>query len=127
MRLYKRHDADLLCLYSQKSFAMQKLIKKAVLSYLNNDSSKLNYPESTADLSDLPSTAQFHLYLSPKNKDDEKILACMSKIPAGFKNSFLKNITRYYLSSPTVFTFKNKVVTIKAERNSLAGENRYTS
>ena len=118
MRLYKRHDADLLCLYKQKNHKLQKTIKQAVLAYFNHQDIEIAYPDSVAELADLPSTAQFHLYLSPKNPGDAKILECLSKIPKGFKNSFLKNITRYYIIRPAKFDFTNQKLYIYAERNS---------
>ena len=107
MRLYKRHDVDLICLYEQSHPALKKAIKKAVIAYLDESDRKISFSDCESDLSELPSTAQFHLYLSPKSEEDIRIINCIKKIPPGFKNSFLKNITRYYLDSPSVFSFVN--------------------
>lgn len=112
MRLYKRHDADLLCLYKQKNFSLQNAIKKAVIAYLDGDE-KIDFPDCNSELAELPSTAQFHLYLSLKSEEDARIKSCISQIPMGFKNSFLKNVTRYYLKTPAVFEIKDKHIQIK--------------
>lgn len=111
MRLYKRHDADLLCFYKQKNFSLQSAIKQAVIAYLDGND-KIDFPDCVADLSELPSTAQFHLYLSPKSDDDERIKKYVSNIPVGFKNSFLKNVTRYYLKTPGVYELKGNYIKI---------------
>ena len=122
MRLYKRHDADLLCLYKQKDYTLQKAIKQSVLAYLGHEGAEVEYPDSIAVLADLPSTAQFHLYLSPKNPNDAKIIECLSRVPKGFKNSFLKNITRYSLVRPSAFEFYSQKIHILSERSSLNNE-----
>ena len=112
MRLYKRHDIDLLCIYMQPNHSLQHTIKRAVLAYINGENIKLTYPCSSSLIADLPSTAQFHLYLSSRSEDDLKIINFISNIPPGFKNSFLKNITRYYFSAPVNFSFTNGVVNL---------------
>lgn len=115
MRLYKRHDADLLCLYKQTNYSLQKAIKQATLAYLNHSDDRVGYPDVYTSLADLPSTAQFHLYLSAENEDDMRIVNFVSSIPAGFKNSLLKNITRYYLAQPVALTIKDKKIQLESE------------
>lgn len=118
MRLYKRHDADLLCLKKQENYTLQKTIKCAVLAYLDNVDVKFDYPSSAMELEKMPSTLQFNLYLSKESSDDIRIKECLKAIPSGYKNSFLKNITRYYLARPSMFTFNNETVKFDTERAS---------
>ena len=117
MRLYKRHDIDLLCIYKQKGYSLQHTIKQAVLAYLNNEDVKIDYPDCCSAVAVLPSTAQFHLYLSNTDEDDIKIQECIAKIPKGFKNSFLKNITRYYISTPDAFCISDDKVLVQTKKH----------
>lgn len=117
MRLYKRHDSDLLCLHKQNNFKLQKTIKGAVLAYLDNSDKRFDYPDSSIELASLPSTLQFNLYLSDENENDVRIKECLATIPSGYKNSFLKNLTRYYMAKPTVFAFDGEQIKVKTERD----------
>ena len=93
-------------------------VQTCALPILDDQDIRFDYPSDPIELSKIPSTLQFHLYLSEENENDLRIKDCLSKIPTGFKNSFLKNITRYYLSRPAVFAYEDKKIKIKAtERN----------
>ena len=122
MRLYKRHDTDLLCLHKQENFSLPLAMKKAILAYLDQDETKVDYPTVWTDISELPSSVQFKLYFSADDENDKRILECINNIPVGYKNSFIKNITRYYLTTPALFSYKQKIIKMSIERDSLFGE-----
>ena len=103
MRLYKRHDLDLLCLYNCKGFSIQTAIKRAVLAAINQEQCVITCPSHTVVFCDMPSNVQFHLYLSKNNEDDVKIYNFIKSISVGYKNSVLKNITRKYLERPSLY------------------------
>ena len=111
MRLYKRHDLDLLLLHKTKGFSMQKAVKTALKMHLGlMDEGPLQFPPCSEDIKNFYSSAQLHLTLSEKNEDDIVIIKFLNDIPRGFRNSYCKNLTRYYLEKPRQYIIsKNKI------------------
>lgn len=111
MRLYKRHDLDLLLLHKTKGFSMQKAVKAALRMHLGLDDEKpIPYPSCSEDVNKFYSSSQFHLSLSENNEEDMAIIKLINEIPRGFRNSFCKNLTRYYLDKPKHFTYSNNKI-----------------
>ena len=111
MRLYKRHDLDLLLLHKTKGFSMQKAVKAALRMHLGIDEVKpIKFPECSEDVNSFYSSSQFHLSLSDEKEEDQVIIKFLSDIPRGFRNSFCKNLTRYYLEKPTQFMYSDNKI-----------------
>lgn len=113
MRLYKRHDLDLLLLHKTKGFSMQKAVKAALLMHLGLiEEYPIPYPECSEDVKKFYSSSQFHLSLSEKDDNDKAIIRFLNDIPRGFRNSYCKNLTRYYLKKPKQFMYSNNKIFI---------------
>lgn len=111
MRLYRRHDLDLLLLHKTKGFSMQKAVKSALLMHLGLiDDHPIQYPSCTEDVKKFYSSSQFHLSLSEKNAKDKEIINFLNEIPRGFRNSYCKNLTRYYLKKPQNFKLSDNKI-----------------
>ena len=95
IRLYKRHDLDLLALYYMQGFDFKKEFKRAILCYIHNTPVKNKIPESdNACVYSLPSKIGFHIQINPDDKEDAEILAFIRGITRGRRNSVLKHIFR---------------------------------
>lgn len=111
MRLYKRHDSDLLLLHKTKGFSMQKAVKLALKMHLGLiDEKPIPFPACSEDINKFYSSAQFHLTLSEKNEEDAVVVKFLNDIPRGFRNSYCKNLTRYYLERPKQYMLANNKI-----------------
>ena len=111
MRLYRRHDLDLLLLHKTKGFSIQKAVKSALLMHLGLlDDFPIQFPSCSEDVKKFYPSSQFHLSLSESNPKDKAIIAFLNDIPRGFRNSYCKNLTRYYLERPKRFKFSDNKI-----------------
>lgn len=109
MRLYRRHDLDLLFLYDNPNFNFQKKVKYVLKDFVknngfNNKTVSIEIPPydvNTCNYTDLRGYVQIHIYLSPQK--DKDIINFIKSIKTGFRNSTVKNIFRNYLSRPAVY------------------------
>ena len=90
---------------------MQKAVKKALLMHLGLiEDSPIQFPSCSDDINKFYSSSQFHLSLSEDNENEKIVADFIKKIPRGFRNSYCKNVTRYYLEKPKRFQcFENKI------------------
>ena len=117
MRLYRRHDMDLLLLHKTKGFSVQKAVKKALYIHLGlTDDTYIDYPSVCESLEGFRSVAQLHLTLRENNELDEVVAKFINDIPKGYRNSYCKNLLRYYLKQPKQFMYsENKIFIGKGE------------
>ena len=102
---------DLLLLHKTKGFSMQKAIKKALYMHLGlMDESNISYPSVCESLDKFYSSSQLHLTLSEENDLDLVVIKFIKDIPKGYRNSFCKNIVRYYLEKPNQFMYSNNKI-----------------
>lgn len=94
VRLYKRHDLDLLFLYKQNSdFDFRAKMKSALKSYVKHKPEHNEIPVGTCQaVSELPSVVQLHIMLDMP--DDEDIMAWVKGITKGRRNNMIKNVFR---------------------------------
>lgn len=107
IRIYKRHDLDLLYLYKQQSdFDFKESLKKTLKAHVNNKKITNQIPIGECEsVSSLPSVVQMHIMLDPK--EDKDIFEWTQKITRGRRNNIIKNL--YRNSFPPIVTpyFKN--------------------
>ena len=103
IRLYRRHDIDLIALKCANGFSMNQMIRNSLLAYLNGEPSSIVYPAIEIPMSNLPQMTQLHLSLDLENEDDARIYEYISEIQPGYRNSIIKQLIRYYCVSPKLF------------------------
>lgn len=103
IRLYRRHDIDLIALKCANGFSMNQMIRESLLAYLNGKSSSIDYPAIEIPMSNLPQMTQLHLILDLDYQDDARIYKYISSIQPGYRNSIVKQLIRYYCVSPRLF------------------------
>ena len=107
LRLYRRHDLDLVSLQHNPEISLQKIMKQALLAQANGLNANIVLPPCCQKYSDVPSTSHLKIYLSDKNPDDITIKKYVEQIPSGYKNSYIKTLTRYHIHIPSHFKFNN--------------------
>lgn len=93
IRLYKRHDLDLLALYFVENYDFKENFKKVIKGYIKGKPVKNQIPQSDnmKNVYSLPSKISFHIQLK---EDDQDIMDFIQSITRGRRNSMLKNIFR---------------------------------
>ena len=99
IRLYKKQDFDLLALYYHPLFDLKKAIKHILLQYANGIYQPLVIPNDMHIINkgEIPSLIQIQLCFDEK-KDGSKVIHLIKNVISGYRNNFIKNITRSYLS-----------------------------
>lgn len=94
VRLYKRHDLDLLFLYKQNSdFNFKSQMKAALKAHVRNEMVRNEIPSGECQaVSKLPSVVQLHIMLDLP--DDEDIAKWVKSITRGRRNNLIKNVLR---------------------------------
>lgn len=96
IRIYRLHDYDLYKLYYTKDFNLYKAFKQALRNYING-----TYVAIPVDHFDkLPANIKISipLTLSLQPKKDKDIIDLLKKIDKKEINTFIKNVTRRYLT-----------------------------
>lgn len=93
IRLYKRHDLDLLALYYIENYNFKEEFKKAIKGYINGEPVKNAIPQANnmQTVYSMPSKVTFHIQLKEEDKD---IMDFIHSITRGRRNSMFKNIFR---------------------------------
>ena len=94
VRLYKKHDLDLLELKARENFSIGKQIKNTLRAYIKGENYIIPVPEQ-AKPDVFLKDERLHIYLN--GKEDRDIINFILKIKPGFRNSAIKLILRNYL------------------------------
>lgn len=95
MRIYKRHDPDLLALYyaADKEYDIKNKIKNTIREYINGVIPENILPNTSCiKMFDLPPKVNFHIQLD--NTEDKDIIDWLKTIKQGRRNNLIKNILR---------------------------------
>lgn len=100
IRLYKRHDLDLLTLYCLEEYNFKEIFKESIRAYINNKPLKNTIPQAESEcVYKMPTKVSFHIHLNTNDKD---LIKFVNSITKGRRNNILKNVFRNTL--PPVVT-----------------------
>lgn len=124
VRLYIRHDLDLIGLKQNPNFNFNKYMKDAVIAWANEDNNFIIPMPVPAEEKIPLKSSVFHFRLN--NKEHEYVIKRLKSIRYSYRNAFLKTIFRHYLQyTPLdVFDFYNSKYDLKG--NSYARPNEET-
>ena len=92
IRLYKRHDLDLLALYCADNTKFKNDFKSTLKCYINNNPIKNIIPETEcSSVYAMPTKVGFHMILK---EEDEDLKQWIKGITRGRRNNVMKNIFR---------------------------------
>ena len=99
IRLYKKQDLDLISLYQCPNFSLPQTIRTVVNACADNKPVFVDLPDAVelTPLSQLQQCLQFHIIFS-EEKDGEQTIRFLKSIRPGYRNNFIKNLIRCYLS-----------------------------
>ena len=104
LRLYRRHDLDLIALYNNKSFGFQQTLRNALRAYAKGENyliyppeCKINYTKKSA--TDFNYSYTVHLILD--SVYDKDIIDFLGKVKKGLRNEFIKIVLRNCIVGPT--------------------------
>lgn len=102
IRLYRRHDMDLLVLYKNKNFGFQKALKKALKAYIHKEPYLVYQPE-TQDFSKADFKYSYQTFLILDDVYDKEIIDWLKNVKKNHRNILLKTILRGSIVGPLAY------------------------
>lgn len=96
LRLYKRHDLDLIPVVMSSTFRLTRQIKAAIRAYLNDEPFRIPI-ESVARIDSSKNVYLLHFCINREKEPD--LFTFVTSLKSGKRNSALKNLLRYYLDT----------------------------
>lgn len=94
IRLYRRHDMDLLVLYKNKNFNFQKALKRSLYAYMNNQPIKYKTPDIPKEMSNFEFKYAYQCFLYLDEETDKELIAFLDNIKPKMFNAFCKSVLR---------------------------------
>ena len=94
IRLYRKHDLDLISLYYSPEFAFTKAFKEVLINYVRGEYYRIQIPK-TALPPAIRRVVPLHIILNEETEKD--VIDWIRKINNGQRNSMLKNLFRSYI------------------------------
>ena len=125
VRLYIRHDLDLIGLKQNPNFNFNKYMKDAVIAWANNDNNFTIPMPISASGEKIPlKSSVFHFRLN--NKEHQYVIKRLKSIRYSYRNAFLKTIFRHYLQFTSIEVFDYYSTRFDLKGGSYAGPNEET-
>lgn len=105
LRLYWRHDMDLICLASMPGVDMIKCTRMALLAYATKQKDFLLHVPEEHCSGVKCENMRVGITLNPSLDDDRKMISLWDSLSAGTRNSAVKTIIRMYLDRPVLDVF----------------------
>lgn len=96
LRLYKRHDLDLIPIIRNKEFKLTVQMKNAIRAYMTGSPFEIPAPESVSIREE---RSVYLLHFSIHREKEADIFAFVTNIKYGKRNGALKNLLRFYLNT----------------------------
>jgi len=94
IRLYRRHDMDLLVLYKNKNFNFQKALKRSLYAYMNNQPIKYKTPDIPKEMNNFEFKYAYQCFLYLDEETDKELIAFLDNIKPKMFNAFCKSVLR---------------------------------
>lgn len=106
VRLYRLHDYDLIYLYKNLRWSVKDAMIEALKAYVRKEPVKIRFPIKVADTDEIRNikNAQFHIKLN--ELEDRDLIEFLGTLKKNYRNSFLKNLLRYYLYSAPIMYYE---------------------
>ena len=103
VRIYKRHDMDLVALYKTPQYSLYKAIYNAMKSYVTGQTYLIKIPQNTIDMSKDNFKSHYQMIFNLNDTKDADIIQWLKGIKKGHRNIAIKSLIRGCLIGPTVF------------------------
>lgn len=117
MRLYRRHDLDLIGLFANDAFNFEQTTANALRAYSRKIKDfQIQMPQTHNFVKSLdPKKSQVNIYLD--DVKDADVIAFLQSIPSGNRNSFLKSVLRNYIERPYIDAFIGEMNFVDKNKN----------
>lgn len=103
IRLYRRHDIDLVTLYKTPSFPMHRVLYNALRAYVEGYSYHVPAPEYTKDISKLDLKSKYQMFLFLDETKDADLIRWLKTVKPLMRNVLLKTILRGAIDGSTIY------------------------
>lgn len=99
IRFHYAHDIDIISIYENYEFDLTKAIYCSLTAFCNGEIFAIKMPQKREKPFKYPRRILFKRLILDE-KRDEKAIKLIERINKGYRNNFLKNLLRLYLSIP---------------------------
>ena len=103
IRMYKRHDMDLITIYKTSGISLHKAIYNSLKAYVNKDVYLIKTPEAVTNMSIINFNSHYQIILNLDDNKDADIIAWLKKIKKGMRNAAIKMVVRGCLVGTTAY------------------------
>lgn len=109
LRIYRRHDIDLLALVAHSTFDFPNEVKKCLRNYIHNYPAVIILPKTQEYGRSVHCFAsQIHIKLD--DDLDADIIELIKGIPSGLRNCFVKNLFRNMIERPYTEAYTANII-----------------
>lgn len=121
LRIYRRHDLDLMGLVANTSFDFAGTVKAVLRNYAKGKMPKVPLPtKNTFNKTVNYSVAQIHIKLD--ERADADIIKFIRSLPDGSRNCFVKTLLRNVLEGPYIPAFTGEIRFRKPKAKNIEGD-----
>lgn len=107
MRIYRRHDLDLVGLFANDNFKFEEEVANSLRAYVRKEKTKISVPSTHSFSKSVNPKSQVNIVLD--EKADKDVIEFLFSVPSGNRNSFIKSVFRNYLDAPYFEAFTSDI------------------
>lgn len=107
MRIYRRHDLDLIGLFANDNFKFEDEVANSLRAYVRKEKIKIPIPVTDSFSKCVNPKSQVNIFLD-ENRDKD-VIDFLFSVPSGNRNSFMKAVFRNYISAPYFAAFTSDI------------------
>ncbi len=107
MRIYRRHDLDLIGLFANDNFKFEEEVANSLRAYVRKEETKIIIPTTHSFSKCVNPKSQVNIILD--EKQDKDVIDFLFSVPSGNRNSFIKSVFRNYINAPYFEAFTSDI------------------
>jgi hypothetical protein len=107
MRIYRRHDLDLVGLFANDNFKFEEEVANALRAYVRKEDKKILIPTTHSFSKTVNPKSQINIVLD--ETIDRDVIDFLFSVPSGNRNSFIKSVFRNYINTPYFEAFTSEI------------------
>ena len=107
MRIYRRHDLDLIGLFANDNFKFEEEVANSLRAYVRKEKIKIATPATHSFSKCVNPKSQVNIILD--ENQDKDVIDFLFSVPSGNRNSFIKSVFRNYIDAPYFEAFTSDI------------------
>lgn len=107
MRIYRRHDLDLIGLFANDNFKFEEEVANSLRAYVRKENKRITTPIAHSFSKCVNPKSQVNIILDEQK--DKDVIEFLFSVPSGNRNSFIKSVFRNYIDAPYFEAFTSDI------------------